>query len=330
MSHARITVCIPAYNQPGFLREALSSLCDQGLDRSEYVVAISDDASPTSLKWVGKAFEGRLQIVYRRNASNIGHLANFEEASRLADTPYISFLPHDDLIAPGQLGRALGALAAKPGAVLVSSLVLCQKHPGAIDTAVHGMFLRGASAGRFEEPYLWDTAEWLALASVTTPLSIVGSVFQADVFRRCERWRAFPIWHDRLMLAEMGLHGRVISLPWIGGHYRVSGGQLSGQLWQKDLRELLDSSVSILAMCEAAGVRVADFWVDHICEAPTMERLPYLRLLHRGLPQELFDDIKARCERRLQKRLPMGRLDRLGMPKPVADAVRWLDRRLGT
>ena len=93
--------------------------------------------------------------------------------------------------------------------VLAASLVLCQRHPGAIDTylprdlaarrqrLVHGTVFGGIAT------------EWMALAVTGTPLSIVGAIFKSAAFRKCRHWHDFPLWHDRLMLAEMGLHGDV-------------------------------------------------------------------------------------------------------------------------
>src|SRR5437879_44475 len=115
MNEAKLTVCIPAYNREDFLRDALASLCDQGLQRDEYVVAISDDASPTPLESVIAPFKENLQIVYDRSNVNIGHIANFERVFHLARTPYVSLLPHDDVMAPGHLARVLPLIEENPG-----------------------------------------------------------------------------------------------------------------------------------------------------------------------------------------------------------------------
>lgn len=327
MHKAKVTVCIPAYNRPDFLREALMSLCDQGLSRDEYVVMISDDASPASLHEVVLSFKKRLQIIYHRNDANVGHIANFERAFTLADTPYVSFLPHDDVIAPGQLKRVLSAIDEHSGTVLVASLVLCQRNPGALRTYPHGMFLRGAARARFAEPYLWDRTEWMALGLVSTPLSIVGSVFHADTFGKCQYWKSFPIWHDRLMLAEMGLHGGVVSLPWIGGHYRVSDGQLSRQLMKTKCDEFAEVSKVVLQLCESANIPVIAFWINHVCEAGSEERVMYLNMLNVALPSDAFKSIKSECEHRLKTRLHLGgRLARMGVPWSVAEVLRRIDR----
>lgn len=326
MDRASITVCIPAYNQPEYLRQALASLCDQGLNRDEYVVSISDDASPTPLEPVAAAFADRLHVEYHRNDANVGHLANFAQLFESARTPYVSFLTHDDVIAPGQLGRALVAMEGTAGAVLVASLVLCQRYPGAPDTRLHGIFLRGSHAS-FSEPYVWDRTEWMALALTTTPLSIVGSVFRAATFALSARWQRFPLWHDRLMMTEMGLHGAVISLPWVGGYYRVSAGQLSGRLWDTDRREFIEVSQLVMDLCHEARIPVVDFWIGQIVAATPDERITYLQMLNMALPRHVFAEIKHRSEQKLGTRLHLGgRLDRLGIPGPVANVMKRIDR----
>jgi len=324
----KLAVCIPAYNQPDFLREALTSLCDQGLDRDAYVVAIADDASPTPLAPVIDEFRGRLQIVYHRHQQNGGHLANWDAAWQLVEAPLISFLAHDDVVAPGHFGRALTAIEHDREAVLVSSLVLCQSHPGALNTHQQGVLLRGAAGASFLRPYQWDRDEWLALSLVATPNSIVGSVFRRDAFRQCREWLAYPIWHDRLMLAEMGLHGRVLTLPWIAGAYRTGDWQLSGRIWQPDMSEFKKATAAVMAWCAANGIDVIRFWVDHICAAADSERLLYLQMVQGALEPAAFESIKKTCETRLQTRLALGRLERLGIPAPLVALLRSVDRRL--
>lgn len=323
----RIAVCIPAYNQPQFLHEALLSLCDQRLSRDELVVIVSDDASPQPLAPVVDAFADRLQIDYRRCDKNLGHLANFARAFELARTPLVSFLSHDDVVAPGQLGLAVDLLDRRPETVLVASLTLCQRYPGAIDTRMHGMFLRGAQA-RYDAPYEWNPTEWLALSLISTPLAITGAVFRTETFQQCRQWLSFPLWHDRLMLAEMGLHGRVASLPWIGGYYRVQQNQLSARLSTKNAAEFRAVSEVILEFSTRRNVSLVDFWIDHLVGAPGHERAVYLRLLDEALPPRQFASLRSACERRLGRRLPLTRLERLRVPRAIAALVRNLDRAL--
>lgn len=328
MSTPRLAICIPAYDQPEFLREALTSLCDQGLERGDFVVAISDDASPTPLQDVIEEFQSRLAIVYRRQPQNVGHLVNWDAAWQLVDAPLVSFLAHDDVVAPGHFARALAAIDADRSVVMLSSLVLSQAHPGALNTHLQGVFLRGAPDASFMRPYRWDRAEWMALSLVATPSSMVGTVLRTEAFRNCREWTSYPIWHDRLMLAEMGLHGGVLTLPWIAGHYRIGDWQLSGRIWQPDMSEFNSATAAVLGWCSRGGIDVIRFWTDRICSAADRERLIYLQMVRSALESAVFDAVKRECEARLNVRLPLGRLERLGIPAPIVSLLRSTDRRL--
>lgn len=328
MSGPLLAIAIPAYNQPDFLREALASLCDQGLPRDQYVVAIADDASPTPLEGVIDEFRDRLSIVFHRHPQNVGHLANWDAAWQLVDAPLVAFLAHDDVVAPGHFARALAAIDADADVALLSTLTLSQPHPGALNSHAQGVFLRGGRDASFMHPYRWDRAEWMALSMVATPSSLVGAIFRADAFRRCRAWQSYPIWHDRLMLAEIGLHGRVITLPWVAGHYRTGSFQLSGQLWETDLSEFHRATAEVLAWCSAAGIDLHRFWIDRICTAADHERLLFLQMVRSALDRVAFEAVKRQCEARLGSRLPLGRLERLGIPAPLIGWLRQVDHRL--
>ncbi|MBA3355845.1 MAG: glycosyltransferase family 2 protein [Pyrinomonadaceae bacterium] len=328
MNNPKVTVCIPAYNRPEFLREALESLCDQGLNRDEYVVAISNDASPVSLDEVVSCFEEKLRIVYRRNCTNIGHIANFDRSLSLAKTPYVSFLPDDDLVAPGQLGRALKILETHPQVVLVSSLIVTQRYPGGLESDIHGFFLKGTETTSYSRPYHWDKTEWLSLSLVNTPLSMIGSLLRRETFHSCQLWKSYPLWHDRLMLAEIALHGDVVSLPWIGGYNRLGEHQLNAQLAKTHSSEFRETTEAILEMCRRSNIPVIDFWIEHICTSTLLERVRFLRMLNRALPAPVYEEIKNKCERRLETKLNLGwRLDRLGLPRLIVELIRTCDRR---
>jgi glycosyltransferase involved in cell wall biosynthesis len=329
LSREQVTVVIPAYNRAHYLRQALDSLCQQGLKREEYVVAISDDASPDNTPEVVDEYRDKLQIVYQRNPENLGHIINFTRAAELCHTPYLSFLPDDDLIAPGQLERALALLETRKSAVLVASLVVSQAYPGAPVSGVHGMFLKGNVETSYTEPYVWDAAEWMALALVNTPLMLPGSVFRFDAFMKCETWKSYPMWHDRLMLAEMVLHGDIVSSPWIGGYFRAHNQQLSRKLYRTHVDESRRVSEAVLNLCRANNIEVVDFWIERICSATPEERVSFLRMLHADAPPDVYETIRSTSEKRLNVKLHLGfRMDEWGVPRPVAEFLRTIDRRL--
>jgi glycosyltransferase involved in cell wall biosynthesis len=288
---AKITVCMTTYNRAHFISQALDSLCDQGLPREEYVVAISDNASDDGTREVVANFANKLHIVYRRNSENIGRVANTRAALSMCETPYLSWLNDDDLLAPGQLRRALTLFDSNPAAVLVASLSIVQSYPGQPGTYLHGTFLRANSKTSYAEPYTWDATEWLALALVSTPLSLIGSVFKHDVFERIESWKKYHIWGDRLLLAEMVLHGRVLALPWVGGYYRTGSHQLNNENPEINKREFAAVTAEILHICRERSLPVEEFWVDQLLRSSREQRLQFLKLLRVALPTSVFKRI---------------------------------------
>ncbi len=323
MSTARITVCIPTYNRAHLLRQTLDSLCDQGLSRDEYVVAISDNCSTDQTPDVVAEYQDRLQLTYHRNTEDVGMKKNWHIALALCDTPYLVFHPDDDLVAPGQLGRALSALEAHEGAVLVCSPTMVQGYPGDPESSVQGMLLRASAQTSYSRPYIWGKAEWLALSLVSVPVSVLGAVFQHDVYRRCELWKSYQWWADRLLLAEMGLHGDVLSLPWVGGYYRVGMQQHKFRLPETDDRNFSQISElitkDILDICEREKIPVIEFWAEQIRLSPLRQRARYLHLLKKALPSTFYDSILRDSNMEVKTRLTM----------KLLTSNRTLDRQLG-
>lgn len=320
LNQARITVCIPTYNRAHFLSQALHGLCDQGLARHEYVVAISDNCSTDQTVDVVEEFQDELQIVYHRNPETMGVRENWSVVAALCETPYLSLLPDDDLLAPGQLGRALSVFDAHEGAVLVSSLTVKERYPGDPKAGVRGMFLRATAQTSFSEPYVWDTTEWLALSLIGVPLSVVGSVFRYETLRDCKLLQRRLATQDRPLLAEMGLYGDVLSLPWIGGYIRGHE-QRTSRLWGKSYdHENVLITGDLLEACEERDLPVLGFWVDQLCLSKPGQRKIYLAQLRKKLPHWAYAEIRDGVEKRSSR--PAGRLDRWSIPRHLAGPLR--------
>lgn len=300
MSRPLVTICVPTFNRSSFLTEGLQSLCDQGLAPDEYLVAIADNASTDDTPDVVNAYRRRLNIVYHRNESNLGMMRNVELALGMCESPYLVLLPDDDLLAPGQLSRALRVLQENHEAGLVSSLAVVQSHPGSPRSYVHGMFLNATGSTSYNAPYRWDRTEWLALALIDTPLSLIGSVFRTETFRQCQLYKSYRLLGDRMLLAEAGAHGTVMSLPWVGGYYRV-GDQQNGPLLLKNHRSEFRKIVGeILRLCDEGMIPVTDFWVQKLCMTPHPLREYYLTLLRKSLPIASYRDLLREVESKLQ------------------------------
>lgn len=90
----KVSICIPAYKQPDYLRRTLQSVVMQ--DYEDYEVIITDDSSDDSVKDVVAEFSENVRIRYHKNIERKGSPGNWNEAIRRASGEYIKILHHDD------------------------------------------------------------------------------------------------------------------------------------------------------------------------------------------------------------------------------------------
>src|SRR4051794_5178129 len=99
-----VTVVIPTYNRPSFLRAALDSVLCQ--DFPEFKVLVVDDASPYDVALLVQAFgDPRIQLM--QQPRNVGMLQNWREALCTPTTRYVATLDDDDLWLPHHLSEAI-------------------------------------------------------------------------------------------------------------------------------------------------------------------------------------------------------------------------------
>lgn len=116
-----VSIVIPSYNQPEYLRRAIQSVVEQTYRPLEVIVA--DDASPTNLEPVVASFRplenDALRLRYFRHAANQGMVENFHSGVRRAQGQYLLPLPHDNrFLLKNFLAAAVRRLQEIDGALL--------------------------------------------------------------------------------------------------------------------------------------------------------------------------------------------------------------------
>lgn len=115
-----VSVIIPTYNRPAYLREAIASVLAQSYP--DFEVIVTDDASPehasgeTSQTVVNAFHDSRIR--FRRNAANLGVARNVAAAVQMARGKFISTLNDDDRWTPQFLEKLVAPLEADPALVL--------------------------------------------------------------------------------------------------------------------------------------------------------------------------------------------------------------------
>jgi glycosyltransferase involved in cell wall biosynthesis len=107
MAEPLVTVVIPTYNRPGYLRTALGSVLGQTHRNLE--VLVQDNASPEDPGPVVAAFNDP-RVHYRRNPENIGAERNIIRALGWGAGTYVAILADDDLWEPDFLQSLLAEM----------------------------------------------------------------------------------------------------------------------------------------------------------------------------------------------------------------------------
>lgn len=114
----KISVCIPAYNRPEYLVEAIKSVIDQKYKNFELI--ISDDNSPINLESIVNNFRDPRIIYYRQN-NNLGFIKNWNFCLSKASGDYIKIMGDDDILLPDCLEKSVLLLDNENGCDLFCS-----------------------------------------------------------------------------------------------------------------------------------------------------------------------------------------------------------------
>lgn len=120
-----VSVIIPTYNRPGYLREAINSVCAQTYPSIEILVI--DDGSANEgahTKWVLKPYLSpdsqppQITYLYQKNS---GLVSAVNRGLGLARGEYIQRLDDDDRLLPEKISRSVEVFQAQPAVGLVAT-----------------------------------------------------------------------------------------------------------------------------------------------------------------------------------------------------------------
>jgi glycosyltransferase involved in cell wall biosynthesis len=110
-----VSVIIPTYNRPDYLKQAITSAVKQTYRNIEIIV--SDNCSPESPQEVVESF-GDSRIRFFRQAKNIGMFPNQMNAFKMAQGKYVASLHDDDMWNEDFLEKLVPPLEKNPDAIL--------------------------------------------------------------------------------------------------------------------------------------------------------------------------------------------------------------------
>ena len=141
---AKVSICIPAYNQPDWLRRALESIRIQSY--RDYEVIVTDDSTNSLVQDAAREYLSDPRFQYRKNAQRRGTPGNWNEGIRHANGSLIKILHHDDWFTKqDSLAEYVRLLDENPEADFAFSASV------AFDSAQHPQFVHQPSAAQLAE-----------------------------------------------------------------------------------------------------------------------------------------------------------------------------------
>lgn len=201
MTTPLITVALPVYNGERFLERSLR--CMLGQDFEDFELLISDNGSTDATGEICRAFAAAdHRVTYLPSDRNRGLAWNWNRPVPLARGHFFKWVAADDEHEPAYLRRTLAALQTDPGAVLAHSRTVDIDEDGKVLSPVeHGLRFDAAQPHeRFSE-----------LTRQGYPSVQIFGLVRTDVLRRTGLHGPYPR-SDRALLAELGLHGRLIEV----------------------------------------------------------------------------------------------------------------------
>lgn len=215
----RLSIGLPVHNGERFLKFALDSLLEQTF--TDFEIIISDNASTDDTRRICQEYAARdSRIRYSRNLENIGAAANFNRVFELARGTYFKWAAADDIISPNYLEKCVQVLDCDP------SIILCYSKVDRINSS-------GEIDGVYDYPMRTDDplphVRFSDLILINHFCVAIFGVARREVLAQTPLIEKY-VGSDRVLLAELGLRGKLFEIPDYLFHRRDHP-QTSGRLY---------------------------------------------------------------------------------------------------
>jgi glycosyltransferase involved in cell wall biosynthesis len=213
-----LSIGLPVYNGERYLVESLDSLLAQTYRHFELV--ISDNASTDRTQEICGTYASRdSRVRYFRSPVNIGAAQNYRRVFELSSGPYFKWHTSDDVIAPDFTERCMDAITADSGIVLAyTKSRLVDEHGRHLSDVDQDIALASSSA----------SARFRQVHGNLGFCNVIYGVIRRDVLRRTGGLGAY-VNSDRILIAELALHGRLHEVPAVLFSRRMHSGAYSSQ-----------------------------------------------------------------------------------------------------
>jgi glycosyltransferase involved in cell wall biosynthesis len=198
-----LSIGLPVYNGERHIEHALQSFLAQTY--TDFEIVICDNASSDATEEICRRYVERdARVRYHRNERNVGAAPNFNLAFERAAAPYFKWAAHDDICLPDYLEACMDVMLRDP------SVVLCHSEIDLIDDA--GEVIRAHSEELHHTDADRPSARFRDLIFADSWCIDVFGVIRRDALATTPLIASY-VGSDRVLLAELGLHGRFYRVP---------------------------------------------------------------------------------------------------------------------
>ena len=198
MINPRVSVALPVRNGRRYIAEAVDSVLGQTLSNLELI--IFDNASTDGTDDICRRYAERdSRVRYYRSEVNRGAAWNYNRVAQLARAEYFKWMAHDDVISPRFLERCAAVLDEDPIAVACCARTIDIDEGGCFTRARN--FNLNCSDGK---PH----RRFHDLICINHSCFLVFAVVRLSVLRQTAMVGPY-VSSDRVLLAELALHGRL-------------------------------------------------------------------------------------------------------------------------
>ncbi len=209
-SSPRVTVVIPVYNRPQYVREAIESILRQTY--SDFELLVIDDGSSDGTGEVVRSYANdRVRLV--RHERNLGIPRTRNDGVRLARSEYVAFLDSDDVADPMRLERQVAFLDSHPDYAAVGAWV-------------SWMNADGRPISRVKRKPV-SSSEIAALRLLRSGVENSASMARTSILRDYWHNEAYDVASDYELWARIAARYKLSNLPEVLVCRRLHGGQFT-------------------------------------------------------------------------------------------------------
>lgn len=219
LSRPQISIGIPVYNGLPYIREVIDGLLCQTFD--DFEIVISDNASNDGTEDLLRDYAARdARVKYFRNSTNIGLIPNYNRVFELASAPYFKWSAADDIHEPRYLEACFAPIRDD------ASVSVCHSETALVDANGHELPYDGTMHAYIDavngKTWLLDrddsacsgsrTRRFRSVLAEQIMCSPIYGLMRRETLQKTVLHQSF-FGSDKLLLAELALHGRFVIAP---------------------------------------------------------------------------------------------------------------------